>query len=79
MNKWGQLGDGTHTNSASAVRVRQPAGVQFVALDAGGDNACGLTAAGQAYCWGVNWMHGAVGDGTYVDRSTPPWFCSLLG
>jgi alpha-tubulin suppressor-like RCC1 family protein len=38
-------------------------GFTFASLVVGGSNACGLTSAGAAYCWGDNYF-GNVGDGT---------------
>jgi alpha-tubulin suppressor-like RCC1 family protein len=59
---WGQLGDAT-----SVVGRNIPAAVagshSFVTLEAGGNNTCGTTAAGVAYCWGAD-NNGQLGIGT---------------
>ena len=76
QNQSGQLGIGTSGNNANPLpaAVQQPAGVTFTSLAMGQflsrAMACGLTAAGQAYCWGQN-DSGRVGDGTEVQRLVP--------
>lgn len=45
-------------------------GLTFAQVSLGGDHACGLTAAGVAYCWGNN-LYGQLGDGTYLEHSAP--------
>jgi alpha-tubulin suppressor-like RCC1 family protein len=44
--------------------------VKFTAISAEYNNACGLTAAGQVYCWGDN-DFGQMGDGTKQGTYTP--------
>jgi alpha-tubulin suppressor-like RCC1 family protein len=68
-NDAGQLGDGTRHNRNAAVPVQQGPRV-FVQLSAGALHTCGLTNAGQAYCWGWN-DYGQLGDSTTTERLEP--------
>jgi alpha-tubulin suppressor-like RCC1 family protein len=65
-NESGQLGDGTQNTTTPAFKaptpVAMPNGVTFNRIYAGGDNTCGLTTAGDAYCWGDN-SFGQTGTG----------------
>ena len=45
-------------------------GLSVRSIRGGNSHTCGLTAAGQAYCWGYN-GDGGVGDGTTTDRRVP--------
>lgn len=65
----GRLGNGS-TNSSS---VPMPVSGDFNFVDiAGSGNAffCGVTASGDARCWGSN-INGRLGDGTTEDRNVP--------
>ena len=75
-NSYGQLGDGTNTNSSVPTPVS--GGLTFVTLSAGFYHTCGITTTGAAYCWGRNTPNslqesvgGQLGDGTTTDRNTP--------
>ncbi|MFN5934086.1 MAG: RCC1 domain-containing protein, partial [Roseiflexaceae bacterium] len=70
MNRLGQLGDGTTTDSSTPVAVSMPSSVTFTSITAGVIYTCALTSAGAAYCWGNNY-YGQIGDGTTTDRTTP--------
>lgn len=68
-NQYGELG------RADTVSPRPSAGgvgggVVFNSITAGQWFTCGLTSAGQAYCWGIN-NYGQLGDGTTVNKSIP--------
>jgi alpha-tubulin suppressor-like RCC1 family protein len=68
-NGFGQLGNGTATNSNTPTAVS--GGHTFAAVSAGsGLNTCGLTTAGAAYCWGTG-DHGELGNGTTSSSTTP--------
>jgi len=71
LNGFGQLGDNTVTQRRSPVAVHQPAGVRFASLSAGSSHTCGLTSAGQAYCWGYDGQGQVGDDGSGVNRLTP--------
>ncbi len=68
-NSRGQLGDGTSGGEQSRP-VRVVGDVPFAVVSAGDRYTCGITAAGAAYCWGLNGW-GQLGDGTTIERSTP--------
>ena len=68
----GQLGVGaTSSESRSDVPVEVGGNLRFSSLDAGVVTTCGVTTAGEAYCWGWN-SYGQVGDGVVSwQRSFP--------
>ncbi|MCU0622379.1 MAG: hypothetical protein MUF53_00795 [Gemmatimonadaceae bacterium] len=56
-NNFGQLGRGTIDATLTANPTPQRAGgpaLQLTELAVGGDNACGVTAIGDGWCWGNN-------------------------
>lgn len=69
-NASGQLGNGG-SGMPEAFRVSVDAALPFAAsLAAGADHACGLSTAGNTYCWGLN-DAGQLGDGSRVLSSVP--------
>ncbi|MGH7563265.1 MAG: FIMAH domain-containing protein [Gemmatimonadota bacterium] len=68
-NFFGALGAGTITESNVPVAVLGD-GLTFDAISAGGQHTCGVTAAGDAYCWGFN-SFGELGDDTNTDSNVP--------
>lgn len=70
LNDTGQLGIGlaTHTEPVP-VPVSMP-GLAFATIALGISHTCGLTDAGNVWCWGFN-HRGRLGDGTTINRSFP--------
>lgn len=58
---WGQLGNGTLTESATPVEVQGIIGTPTSVVSNNGNTNCAL-ASGIVYCWGNNW-YGEVGQG----------------
>ncbi len=44
----------THGAPPAAIVATQSDSLKFTAVSASGEFACGLTALGEAYCWGAN-------------------------
>jgi alpha-tubulin suppressor-like RCC1 family protein len=68
-NDWGQLGNGNNTDSNVPVDVSGlTSGV--VTIAAGYDQACAVTSAGAAKCWGLN-LFGELGNGNNTNSNVP--------
>lgn len=68
-NTRGQLGAGVESPTKSATPLRVLGAPPLASISAGYYQTCGLTAAGEAYCWGLN-SSGQNGDGTTTDAFT---------
>ncbi len=66
----GQLGDGQQYTANAIAPTPVAGGLTFASMSAGDHHTCGVTIAGQVYCWGGA-NRGQLGDGTLTDRSTP--------
>lgn len=73
LNNVGQIGDGTTQDRSTPTPVAQPTGVTFAAVSTEGEQSCGVTASGAAYCWGRN-TNGSFGNGSFGGDGTalPP-------
>ena len=69
-NFFGQLGDGTYTNSSTPVEVSNLDGADLKALAGGQGYSLALKSDGTVWAWGLN-QHGQLGDGTDTDTTTP--------
>ncbi len=69
-NGYGELGDGTTTQSDVPVTVKLPAGTKVTAAAAGGSHSLVLTSTGSVLAWGYN-MYGELGDGSTASSSVP--------
>ena len=73
-NGFGQLGDGTATDSTSPVVVLSLSNVEQIS--AGEYHTCARLSDGSAKCWGRN-NYGNLGDGTTIDSTSPVDVLSL--
>ena len=73
-NAAGEVGDGGPTTVPASSHYPTPikvvGGHVFASLSVGWASACGITPAGETWCWGGN-FYGGLGDGTTLNRSTP--------
>jgi alpha-tubulin suppressor-like RCC1 family protein len=67
-NVFGELGNGTTTNSTVPVQVIGLTNIRSIA--ASFHNGYAVRSTGEVYAWGSGGV-GAIGDGNYFDRSTP--------
>jgi serine/threonine protein kinase/alpha-tubulin suppressor-like RCC1 family protein len=67
-NDKGQLGDGSATRRAGAVRAGTPEPLATIA--AGVAHTCGVGVSGAVFCWGDN-ASGQLGDGSRSDHPQP--------
>ena len=51
-NGWGQLGNGTYTDTLEGGPSLVLGGISWRSISAGIQHTCGLSASGTAYCWG---------------------------
>jgi alpha-tubulin suppressor-like RCC1 family protein len=77
LNQYGELGNGTFTNSSTPVPVT---GLQsgVAQIGVGQYSACALTSAGAVQCWGYG-GYGQLGSGTTTNASTPVPVAGLNG
>lgn len=76
QGRYGQLGDGTATDSSTPLIVSGLSGA--TAVTGGTYHACAVTSSGSASCWGANNV-GALGNGTATNSSVPVSVSGLYG
>src|SRR5688572_11174473 len=69
-NEKGQLGDGVLTDSLAPVQVSGLEKNNIIAVAAGGQHTCALSADGRIWCWGSN-EKGQLGNGALTDSPAP--------
>ncbi|MBS1961844.1 MAG: choice-of-anchor D domain-containing protein, partial [Bdellovibrionales bacterium] len=77
LNTYGELGDGTTTNSTTPVTVTGLTNVASLSL--GENHSCALLTDGTVRCWGRN-DYGQLGDGTTTERHSPvnaAWYSNV--
>lgn len=75
-NAYGQLGNGTTTNSTTPVQVIGITGV--TTITAGGYHSLALTSDGKVWAWGHN-TYGQLGNGTTTHSSVPVQVTGITG
>jgi alpha-tubulin suppressor-like RCC1 family protein len=75
-NFYGQLGNGSTTDSSTPVVVSGLSGATAIA--AGSYHSCALLAGGTVECWGYN-TDGELGNGTTTESNTPVAVSTLSG
>lgn len=80
QNVFGQLGNGSTTNSAAPVQVTASgtAPLTFTTVSGGNSHTCGVTTGNEAYCWGNNFQ-GQLGNGTTTSSATPVQVSTAFG
>lgn len=74
--KWGQLGDGSFSDSPLPIEVSLNEPV--IQVSTGSANTCVLLTSGVIFCWGRG-SSGQLGDGTTAERATPGPVSHLTG
>ncbi|BDR52279.1 hypothetical protein KIM372_01860 [Bombiscardovia nodaiensis] len=69
-NSFGELGNGTLSNSLSPALVSAPVGVSFASVSEGGGYTLAASAAGDVYAWGSN-SDGQLGNGNTLQSNLP--------
>ena len=75
-NGYGQLGNGTNSNSNAPVQVNNINGI--IAISAGGDHSLALKSDSTVWTWGRN-SEGQLGDGTNSNSNVPVQVSNING
>lgn len=69
-NQYGELGNGTNTDSSVPVQVSLPPDTTITAIATGESHTLARTSTGQLLAWGSN-TYGALGNGANADKNIP--------